>query len=484
LQLLNHLKRLACLLLTAMLLLSAALAEAPNPTVDPNADPYDPEHPELLEDNQLAAAAALVMEESTGEIIFDKNKDMILYPASTTKIMTVYLGILTCELDEAVTVSANAINVGDPDATMLGLDEGEIIRMEDLLVGTLLRSGNDGANAIAEHVSGSIDNFVALMNDTAQALGMTNTHFVNAHGLHDPNHFTTAADLALLAREAMSNETFRRIAGLKTYNIPKTNTHRARSLTTRHRLMLQNWSGESNSFYYQPMTGIKSGSHSMAAYCFVGSASKDGVDLISVVLCSGYYDYMRDTKKLMEYGFSQFESVSVIDLYKEHPVTVYTSGYALDDRGLGELSLSAVPVDPTKNPLLTVLRDDRSTMARNLRDNVLIEYTRELKAPITAGEVMGVMSYILPTTGEMVQYNLLATRTIRERTDAPLTLAQIVAMTDADPNPFPPMTPEVVLILLSPFLLLLAVILIIRLIVRQYRRLYARLPKNHNRYVK
>jgi len=474
------------LLLAGLLLLIPILsmAEAPNPTISPNADPYDAEHPENLQEDQLAAASALVMEESTGEIIFEKNINMILYPASTTKIMTVLLAILTCDLDEQVTVSSNAVNIPDPDATMLGLDEGEVIVLKDLLYGTLLRSGNDGAVAIAEHVAGSEESFAALMNEMAYSLGMYNTHFVNSHGLHDPNHYTTAYDLAILARYAMSNEVFREIASTRTYTIPPTTTHRQRSLTTRHRLMLQTWSGESNSFYYEPMTGIKSGSHSMAAYCFVGSASKEGVDLISVVLCSGYYDYMRDTKKLMEYGFSQYKSVSVVDLYKQYPIKVYTSGYALDDQGLGELTLSAVPKDPTNNPLVTVLRGDEESLAKNLRDMVLVQYTRDLVAPITAGENVGVMTYILPTTGEAVQYNLLATRTIPERTDKPLTLAEIVAQTEADPNPFPPLTAEVVLIFLSPFLIVAAIILVLRLIFRQYRRLYARLPKNKNRYVK
>ena len=482
----HPLKHVLTLLLAILMLLTplCSFAEVPNPTISPNADPYDAAHPENLEPDQLAAYSALVMEESTGEIIFSKNKDMILYPASTTKIMTVLLAILTCDLDELVTVSANAVNIGDPDATMLGLDEGEVIRLEDLLYGTLLRSGNDGAIAIAEHVAGTEANFAALMNETARSLGMSNTNFVNAHGLHDPNHFSTANDLALLARYAMSNEVFREIANTRTYTIPETTTHRQRSLTTRHRLMLSKWSGESNSFYYEYMTGIKSGSHSMAQYCFVGSASKEGVDLISVVLCSGYYDYMRDTKKLMEYGFSQYTSISVVDLYKEYPIKVYTSGYALDDQGLGELTLSAVPVDPTNDPLLTVLHDDVSTLARNLRDMVLVEYTRELAAPITAGETIGVMTYVLPTTGEIAQYNLLATRTIPERTDKPMTLAEIVAMTEADPDPFPPLTVEVVLIFLSPFLIVAAVIIVIRLLFRSYRRLYARLPKNKNRYVK
>ncbi len=480
------LKRLMTLLLAGLLLLTPvfSLAEVPEPTISPNAEPYDAEHPENLQEDQLAAASALVMEESTGEIIFDKNSDMILYPASTTKIMTVLLAILTCDLDEEVTVSANAVNIPDPDATMIGLDVGEVIILKDLLYGTLLRSGNDGAVAIAEHVAGSEESFAALMNETARSLGMYNTHFVNPHGLHDPNHYTTAYDLALLARYAMSNEVFREIANTRTYTIPQTTTHRQRSLTTRHRIMLQTYSGESNSFYYEYMTGIKSGYHSMAQYCYVGSASREGTDLISVVMCSNRYDYMRDTKKLMEYGFSQYVSVSVVDLYKQYPIKVYTSGYALDDQGLGELTLSAVPKDPTNNPLVTVLRGDEETLAKNLREMVLVQYTRDLVAPITAGETLGVMTYLLPSTGEAVQYNLLATRTIPERKDKPMTLAEIVTMTESDPNPFPPLTPEVVLIFLSPFLIAAAVILVLRLIFRQYRRLYARLPKNKNRYVK
>lgn len=482
---LQPLKRILCLLLALMLLPAAVvMAEAPNPTISPSADPYDPEHPEQLDPEQLAAYSALVMEESTGDIIFQKDIDRVLYPASTTKIMTVLLGILCCDLDEEVTVSYSAINIGDPDATMLGLDEGEIIRMEDLLYGTLLRSGNDGANAIAEHVAGSQEEFVALMNATAWELGMTNTHFANAHGLHDPNHYTTARDMATLARYAMANETFREIAGTKAYNIPQTNTHRARSLTTRHRLMLSTWSGESNAYYYAPMTGIKSGSHSMAQYCFVGSASKDGVDLISVVLCSGYYDYMRDTKKLMEYGFSQFESVSVGTLYQESPLKIYTSGYALNDQGLGELTLSAVPVDPENVPLITLRKDEVQLYADKLQDMSLVQYTRDLIAPVTAGEVMGTMTYVIPTTGETVVYNLLATRSIPERTDMPPTLAEIYAESEADPNPFPPLTAEVVLIFLSPFLATGLIIFLIWWLIRQYRRFYARLPKNKNRYVK
>lgn len=474
---------LACVLLTIPL---CGAAEAPNPTVSPYADKYDADHPESLQEDQLAAVSAILIEEDSGEIIFSKNPDAILYPASTTKIMTVLLALELAgdDLSQEVTVSWNAVNLGDPDATTLGLDEGEIIRLDHLLYGTLMRSGNDGAIAIAEHFGGTEANFVAMMNMKAYELGMEKTHFVNSHGLHDPNHYSTATDMAILAQYAMRNDTFRQIAGTKHYEIPQTNTHRARSLETRHRQMLPTYKGDTNSYYYAPMTGIKSGSHSMAAYCYVGSATKDGVNLISVVMCSGQYDFMRDTKKLFEYGFTQFESVSISELYEMNPVKVYTSGYALDDRGLGELTLSAVPVDPTLSPTLTILKNEKDWWADHLDDMVLRQWTRDLIAPITAGETVGLMTFVDPHGGDAYEFNLLATRTVPERTDAPPTLEEIVEMTENDDNPLPPMTPEIVLIMLLPLIVFVVMIIIIRLIYKQYKRFYSRLPKNHTRYVK
>lgn len=479
-----HCKRLLCLFWAMLIMITAysASAEMPAPTLDPGASPYDSAHPELLEENQLVAAAAVLMEESSGEIIFEKDPDRVLYPASTTKIMTVLLGILTCDLDEVVTVSANAVNLPD-DATTMGLREGEEIVMLDLLYGTLMRSGNDGAIAIAEHVSGSVEAFADLMNTTAAAFGMTNTHFRNPHGLHEDYHFSTARDMAILARQAMSNETFRLIAGETRWNLPATNMQRERTIETRHRIMLPTYRNEDNQFYYKYATGIKSGFHSLAQYCYVGSASKEGVDLISVVLYSGQYDYMRDTKKLFEYGFSQYTSVTLTELYEMNPFKVYTTGYSLDDRGLGELLLSCSPANPLNTVEITATYDQVERLADSLRDQVFVEYTRDLVAPITAGEVLGTMTY-MPEVGEPVVYNLLATRSIEQRKNAPLTLDQIVAMTEADPNPFPPLTIEILLILLSPFIVLALVILIIALFVRRIRKHYARLPKNSNRYVK
>ncbi len=478
-------KRIFCLVLMTLMLFSMSVSSAeemPEPTLEPGAPPYDDAHPELLEESQLYATAAIVMEMESGNVVFEKNPDMILAPASTTKIMTVLLGILEGDLESIVTASFNATNMPE-DASVMGLREGEEIPMMDLLYGTLLRSGNDGAIAIAENISGSVEGFADLMNQKAAQIGMANTHFVNPHGLHDQYHYSTAYDLALLAREAMQNDLFREIAGSTSYNMSATNAQKERTISTRHRIMLPTYNNKENSYYYAPITGIKSGSHSLAGSCFVGSAEKDGVELISVVLHSGYYNVWRDTKRLMEYGFSQYTNVSIVDLYEMNPVKVYTSGYALNDSQLGELVLSCSPVDPRNTGNVTATHAEVEYLAENLRDLVLIQYTRELRAPIAAGEVVGRMTY-MPTSGEPVMFNLLATRTVPERTDAPLTLEEIVAMTDADPNPFPPLTVEIVLLLLAPFLVFAAVILIIRFLYKRYKKHYARLPKNKNRYVK
>ncbi len=450
---------------------------------------YDAAHPELLTEDDLTGLSCILIEQTSGNVIFEKDPDRLMYPASTTKIMTVLLGLLaTDDLSELATVSYAASKTGvkemlDPGSSLLGLIEGEQITVEDLLYGTILRSGNDGAIAIAEHVSGSEAAFVALMNETAQQFGMTNTNYMNSHGLHHDYHYTTARDLATLAREAMKNEIFAEIVSRESYHMGATNAQRERSITTGHRIMQRIRDGKENSYYYEYATGIKSGTTDAAGSCYVGSAEKDGVQLISVVLYSDRYDVWRDTKKLFEYGFSQYTHATLTEMYLANPLKVFTSGYDKDDPGLGELELSASPVDPTKTVEISGTYDEIEQMTQNLRNLVLVQYTRELKAPITAGEIMGKMTYVTDT-GEAIEYNLLATRSVMARQNRPPTLSEIIAMTEADPNPFPPLTVEIVLIVLSPLLIVVAVILIIRAFVRSYRRHYARLPRNKNRYVK
>ncbi len=479
-RLMIHIRRIFIMLLTALMLSPAFTAYAD----------YDPEQPELLTEDDLTAVSCILIEQTSGNVIFEKNADQTMYPASTTKIMTVLLGILTSEnLNEIVTVSYNGSETGvktmlDPDSSTLGLEEGEEIVLLDLLYGTILRSGNDAAIALAEHVSGTEAAFVQLMNQTAQQFGMANTNFVNSHGLHNDYHYTTARDLAMLSRIAMDNETFATIVAEDSYAMGETNLQRARTITTGHRIMQETRHGEANSYYYPYATGIKSGTTDAAGYCYVGSATKDGVQLISVVLdAEDQYAVYRDTKRLLEYGFSQYTHVTLSEMYQENPLKVYVSGYDMSDSGLGELELNASPVNPAQTVEISGTYAEIEQMTANLRDMVLVQYTRELKAPVSAGEVIGTMTYVT-AEGEAIVYNLLATRSIIARQDAPPTLADIVAMTEADPNPFPPLTLEIVLIVLSPLLIMVVLILVIRAIVRAHKRRYARLPRNKNNYVK
>ena len=455
----------------------------PEPTLSPDAQDYDPDHPENLSADQLYALSAVLMTQDKGEVIFEKDADTIRYPASMTKILTVLLGIMFVDdLNQKVTVSETAVAVPEDSSTMY-LKANEEVRFIDILYGTMLLSANDGANVIAETVSGDIPHFVDLMNSTASAYGCINTHFVNAHGYHDDNHYSTARDIAIIAREAMKNETFREIAGTVTYQIPRSNMQRARTITTKSEYMLTGTEEKPNKYYYEYATGVKTGSHSRSGYCFAGSASHNGVDLISVVMFTGKRARWADTIKLMNYGFSQYMSVTPVDLYNMNPITIETSNYSTSDSNRGKIQLICSPAEGTGKVYIISTKSDIKRMADNLKDIVLIQYSRDFQAPVVAGEQLGTLTYF-PEKGDPAIYNLSASRGVEQRENVPKTLEQIIADTYADPNPFPPFGFEFALIVFGPLLILLS--LIVFLIVRHKKRGAHKLhaPKPVNRYVK
>lgn len=458
--------------------------EIPEPTLSPEAAPYDADHPENLEPEQLYALSAILMTADKGEVIFEKDAYTQRYPASTTKILTVLLGIMMVEdLQQKVTVSETAMNI-PADSSTMGLKAGEEIPFIDVLYGTMMLSGNEGANVIAETVSGSIPAFVDLMNEFAtESIGCLNTHFVNAHGYHDDFHYTTAYDMALIAREAMKNETFRKIAGTVTYGIGRTNLQRARTITTKSEYMLSGSEENPNKYYFPDATGVKTGSHSHSGYCFVGSASRDGVDLISVVFFTGKRARWADTIKLMNYGFSQYMSVTPVSLYAMNPITIETSNYSTSDGNRGRLQLVCQPDAQSENPVIIATKSEVDQMAAHLQDTLLIQYTRDFEAPITAGEEMGTMTYY-SESGEAATYRLVASRSVAVRENVPKTLEQIIEETYADPNPFPPFSAEIAILLLLPFLALGGAFLLIRTIRKRLRSRNARAPKPVNRYLK
>ena len=444
-------------LLCALLLLAGLL---PHSALAQQAD-YDPSYPQLLLPEHLSGSSAILIEADSGEVIFEKNADARIYPASTTKILTAYLGLLFNDPERRVVVSASAMDIPE-DSSTIPLSYGEELRFEDVIYATMLKSGNEGANVIAETVSGSIPAFVDLMNLAAENLGCTATHFVNAHGYHDEGHYSTARDMATIARYAMQDATFRDVVNRAAYTMPEDNIYKERTLTTNNRFM--NNTADNAETYYPEGVGIKTGNTSAAGYCYVGAATRNGVTLISCVY-HARSDVARytDTIKLMEYGFTQFIGVSIPELYTRNPRVVDIAHYARDDANLGKLTLALrqVPSEDGQQGSDKVVTSmgNIDYLAHHLNDITITEYTRAFNAPVEEGEVMGTMTYYdengLPTV-----YELVATRSIERRPQLMPTIEDIIAYTDADPNPFPRLNFEFVgLYIVLP---LLVIILIIR----------------------
>ncbi|MDR2504873.1 MAG: D-alanyl-D-alanine carboxypeptidase [Oscillospiraceae bacterium] len=424
----------------------ASLAEdagMPNPTVAPSAIKYDAARPESLLPEQIAAEAFLVMEMGSGEILMERNSDVAMYPASTTKIMTALLALeyvanhLDAEqtvgtaLNKQVTVSDSALDI-EEDSSRAGFRAGDVISLRDALYGMMLPSGNEAANVLAEYVSGSQAAFVDYMNGMASVLGMTNTNFVNANGLHDPNHYTTAQDMAKLAREAMRNTVFRQIVSTVNYTTAQIGNRAPLNLHNSNRLI-----DNATTYFYPNATGIKTGNHSQAAYCLVAAAERNGINILVVLLYSGYYSRWDDATRLFNYGFSQYASMTFQEVYAADPYLIQTISFAKDDERHGELELAIEPQDITRAARLTGRVSDVSALAENYRSLVSIEWTRgrQPRAPILAGEVLGVLTFYTPT-GEAFKFNLISPRSVLAREDAPLTIEQIEEIVAENPFRF------------------------------------------------
>lgn len=435
--------RVLTLMLCALLLFPALSVNA--------SDEYNSADPAGLSQDHIRAESAIVMEANTGNVVFEKNADVVRYPASTTKILTVLLGITMVDPDQIVVATPTSVNIPE-DASSISLEVGQEIKWSDLLKATMVASGNDGANLIAEIVSGSQEAFAALMNEAAYNFGATSTHFTNAHGLYDDYHVTTARDMAIIAREAMKNDVFREIAALSRFTLPRNNMNEGRSFTARDSIFkILSDDAEEAPFFYEYATGIKTGYVSQAGYCYIGSAYKDGVELITVVFkSSSYRRAFTDTIRLMNYGFSQYVSISIEQIYRENPKVIDISAFALDDPDLGRLELDIRKTDFAANDTLVSMegRPDAHMKVYNTRTQ--FQFTRTLEAPINAGETVGVMTYTPENGGPPVTYDLLAGRSIQRRAALAPTLAEIRQFADTDPNPFPPFSVEFLIIILLP----------------------------------
>lgn len=343
-----------------------------------------------LDDPNIRAKSSILADPETGQVFYERAADERAFPASTTKIMTALLVLKYCELDETETCLEEDMDL-EPGSTLAGIKVGETLTIHDLLYCLLLPSGNEAANMLARHVAGSVDNFVWMMNQEAIVLGCTGTHFANPHGLHDENHYTTARDLYRIASEAMKDETFAEVVRTAIKTLQETNMQKERQVLSTNQLILR----RADPWYYKDCKGIKTGTTTPAGACLVSAAEKNGGMLISVLLGCDKDDYtggvrpnFTETKRLFEWGFSNFASQTLMEPDK----TIATVDVALSTE-TDKLSVktaegltAVVPID---------LDVDDLTYTYNLPESV--------RAPISANEKIGsvIISYGNTVYGEI-----------------------------------------------------------------------------------
>lgn len=259
----------------------------------------------------VSSKSAYLMEEDTGTVLYSKKANTKHYPASITKIMTALVAIENSDLDEKVSFSEEAVYNNEGDTSNIGRDVGEKMTMEECLYGMMLESANECAWAIAEHVGGTEKKFVKMMNEKAEELGCTNTHFNNPNGLPDEKHWTTAHDMALIAQAAFKNDTFARIVGTSTYTIPPTNKHKDPTYLRNHHNMLHYYT--TGVYVYDGCLGGKTGYTTVANSTLVTYAKRDGMTLVCVVMDAQSPAHWIDTTNLFNWGFRKFEERKVSD---------------------------------------------------------------------------------------------------------------------------------------------------------------------------
>lgn len=337
-------------------------------------------------DLNITAGAALLMDSSTNKILYSKNPDEKMYPASTTKILTSILAIEHCNLNDIVSVPYEAISIVPSGYSIASLQAGEQLTVEQLLQLSLVQSANDAANVLAFHISGSIDGFAMLMNSKIEELGLTNTHFTNPSGKHDENHYTTAHDLALIMQYCMKNETFRNMAGLKYCKIPATNKYEERVFTNTNEMLVVNNNNVSSNYYYKYLIAGKTGFTSQAKNCLVAVANKDGLELISVILSVGLYPNnlsgrFLETKELLNYGYNN-----------------YTIRKIREENAIADQIQVKNATKDTKNLDLIISND---IIALIKQSDLNSEFTPEIhineniSAPISQGDILGKIVYTI-----------------------------------------------------------------------------------------
>lgn len=335
----------------------------------------------VLDNNlDLFSESAILIDSKNGNVLYGKNEKQQMYPASTTKILTAIIAIENCSLTDKISASRNAIMSIPSGYSNANIKVNEELTVQELLEVFLVHSANEAGFILAEHISGSIENFANLMNQKASEIGCKNTHFTNPSGIHDPEHYSTAYDMALIARYCMQNQTFRDIVSKPSCTIEATDISEKRYFVNTNDLIRQ-----SSKYYYDYAIGIKTGYTSQAKNCLIAGSLKDNLELITVVLGSPSSatnttsPRYSDTINLFNYGFDNYK---LKDIIKENDTvtTISIKKATKDTRELELVSKNSIEVALPNN--INISQIDSSIV---LNENIT--------APIAKDTVLGTISY-------------------------------------------------------------------------------------------
>lgn len=374
----------------------------------------------------ITATNAIVVDVVTNTILYDKNKDAVLNPASTSKIMTALLAIENIsDLENTiVTVSSNAVSL--PKGTsVMGLKKNDKVSALELLYGIMLPSGADATNAIAEHISGSIEAFVELMNKRAAELGMVNTHFANTHGLTDPEHYTTAYDMALLTLECLKHPLLISIASTCNHEVvlQRGQSEVGFSIKNNNALLHTN-----NEYFYDGVKGLKTGSTSAAGECLLTYYEKDGRKIMVMQFHSDYTQRYPDAVKLLDYAVNNFATINLTDIFAQRDIVVQLPNAQKDDEFNGQLALK---LDMMLPKYYTTTKE-LATAIMTYSDPLVIEIPTNIQAPIYTGDIVGTVSFKLYDE-VLYSANAYASRTVYPHVEIPEDM-QIIPDVDKTPK--------------------------------------------------
>lgn len=339
----------------------------------------------------LYSKSSILIDSTTGQILYEHNAYEKLYPASTTKLMTAILTLENCQLTDIVTVDKDALKGIPATYTTAALQPGEQLSVDQLLHVLLIPSANDAANVLAYHIAGSIDNFAIMMNAKAKEIGCQNTNFMNPSGIHNDNHYSTAYDMALIGKYANTFDTVKDIATQTQYSLPNLPDGKERKFKTTNTLITPN-----NKYYYEYATGLKTGYTEKAKSCIVAKAKKGDTELICAVL---YGDKTEDKKNereldchtLFDYGFNNYTETTICE--KEQ---------TLDKSNLNDIPTTYQSTDIVYGEDLNLLVNKEETS--NITNNV--SWKTDLNYPISKDSVIGTITYTVD--GSNYSVNLLA----------------------------------------------------------------------------